>query len=62
MYARQLPVQTKVYNKNAQLLAVAYDMFFSLFKQFLETEMTWSQPIIVGECIFKNQDVCFTSC
>ena len=30
--------------------------FFSLcLKQFLETEMTWSQPLIVRECIFKNQ-------
>ena len=23
---------------------------FPLFKQYLETEMTWSQPIIVIEC------------
>ena len=29
--------------------------FFPLFKQFLETAITWSQPIIVRECIFKNQ-------
>ena len=34
---------------------------FSLFKQFLETEMSKSPPIIVGECIFKNQDLCFVS-
>ena len=27
--------------------------FFPLFKQFLETEMTWSQPFIVRECMFK---------
>ena len=26
---------------------------FPLSKQFLETEMTWSQPIIVRESIFK---------
>ena len=32
--------------------------FFPLFKQFLETEMAWSQPIIVRECIFKNQNLC----
>ena len=34
---------------------------FPLFKQFLGTEMTSSQTIIVGECIFKNQNLCFTS-
>ena len=52
MYARPLPAQTKV---NVSFLAVTYDMgflscvfdvvwpvvFFPLFKQFLETEMTW---------------------
>ena len=27
---------------------------FPSFKQFLETEMTWSQPIIVIECILKK--------
>ena len=61
MYARQKPVQTKVYFKILIFLAVTYDMgvlscafdvietavFFPLFKQFVETEMTWSQPIIV---------------
>ena len=30
---------------------------FSLFKQFLETEMSKSQPIIVREFIFKNQNL-----
>ena len=35
--------------------------FVSLFKQFLETEMTWSQPIIIRECISKNQNLCFAS-
>ena len=29
--------------------------FFPMFKQFLETEMTGSQPIIVRECNVKNQ-------
>ena len=76
MYARPIPVQTKVQFKNLQFLAVTYDMggfkvcfrrclngsvFFPLFKQFLESEMTWSQPIIVRECIFKNQNLCFSS-
>ena len=59
----------KVHFKKLQVLAVAYNMgflslsfrrclngsvFFSLFDQFLENEMTWRQPIIVRECIFKN--------
>ena len=35
--------------------------FFPLFKQFLETEMTRGQPIIVRESIFKNQNLCFAS-
>ena len=35
--------------------------FFSLFKQFLETETTRSRPKIVRECIFKNQNLCFAS-
>ena len=34
---------------------------FPLFKQFLETEMTWSQQIIVREGISKNQNLCFAS-
>ena len=36
---------------------------FSLFKQFLETEMSKNPTIIVRECIFKNQNipVCFAS-
>ena len=34
---------------------------FPLFKQFLEIEMTWTQPIIVRECIFKNQSLCLAS-
>ena len=75
MYAMPMPVQTKLHFKKLQFLAVAYDMgiisfafdvvetavFFSLFKQFLETELTWSQPIIVRECIFENQNLCFAS-
>ena len=55
MYARPIPVQTKVHFKNLQFLAMAYYMggfklcfrryqngsvFFPLFKQFLGTEMT----------------------
>ena len=35
--------------------------FFPLFKQVLETEITWSQPIIVRECISKNQNLCYVS-
>ena len=35
--------------------------FFPLFKQFLETEMTYRQPIIERECISKNQNLCFAS-
>ena len=73
MYAMPIPVQTKVHLKNLQFLSVTYDMgflsfavvltavFFLLFKQFLETEMTWTQPIIVRECILKNQNLCFAS-
>ena len=75
MYARPLPVQTMVHFKTLQFLAVAYDMgvlicafdvvstsvFFTLFKQFLETEMTWRLPIIVRESISKNQNLCFAS-
>ena len=70
MYARQVPVQAKKQFQNLQFLAVTYDMgvltcafdvVFPLFKQFLENEMTWSQPIIVRECIFKNQNLCFAS-
>ena len=71
MYARSLPVQTKVHSKNEQFLAVVNDMgflscafgfvqtvmYFPSFKQFLETAMTWSRPIIVRECIFKNQNL-----
>ena len=34
---------------------------FPLFKQFLGTEMTSSQTIIVRECIFKNQNLYFAS-
>ena len=58
MYAMQIPVQTKVHFKDLLFLAVTYDIgllrfdvnsavCFTLFKQFLETVMTWSQPIIV---------------
>ena len=36
-------------------------VIFSLFKHFPEAEMTWSQLIIVRECIFKNQNLCFAS-
>ena len=71
MYAR--PVQ--VHFKTFQFLAVTYDMevlicvltlfkrkrFFPLFKQILETKMTWSQPIIVREGISKNQNLCSSS-
>ena len=67
MYASLLPVQKKVLLKNLQFLAVTYDMgilscafsvvltvvLFPLFKQFLGTVMTWSQTVIVRECIFK---------
>ena len=67
MYARPIPIQAKVHFKNLQFLAVAYNMgvlscafdvvltavFFPLFKLFVETEMTRSQPIIVKDCIFK---------
>ena len=35
--------------------------FFPVYKQFLETEMTWGQTIIVKECISKNQNLCFAS-
>ena len=59
--------------KTLQFVVVTYDMgflsfafdvvetvvFFPLFKQFLETEMTWSQPIIVRACVFKNQNLCY---
>ena len=76
MYARPIPVQTKVHFNNLQFLAMTYDMsffkvmlstfskrqcFFPLFKQFLENIMTWNQPIIVRECIFKNQNLYFAS-
>ena len=77
MYAMSSPVQTKVHFKNLQFLAVTYDMgfsslnllltlskrqcFFPLLKPFLETEMTWSQLIIVRECTFKNQNLYFAS-
>ena len=37
------------------------EWFFPLFKQFIKTEITWDQPIIVRECIFKNQNLCFAS-
>ena len=33
--------------------------FYPLIKQFLETEMTWSQPIIVRECISKKSEIMF---
>ena len=75
MYARPIPVQTKVHFKKLQFLAVTYDMgflscalhvvktivCFPLFKQLLGTELTCSQTIIVKECIFMNQNVCFAS-
>ena len=34
-------------------------VFFLCLSIFLETEMTWDQPIIVRRCIFKNQNLCF---
>ena len=75
MYAMPIPVQTKVHFKNLQFFAVTYAMgflsfafdvvktevFFPLLKQFLETEMTWTQPILVREYIFNNQNLCFAS-
>ena len=46
-------------------LALRYCFFEVLgsesVKQLLKTEMTWSQPIIVRECIFKNQNLFFAS-
>ena len=33
--------------------------FFPFLRQVLETEMTWSQPILVRKCISKNQDLYF---
>ena len=65
----------KCFFKKLQFLAVTYDIgvlsfafdvfrmavFFPLFKQFLEIEMTWIQQIIVRDCIFKNQNLCFAS-
>ena len=71
MYARTIPVQTKVHLKKNAISG--YDVYnggfkfcfraviFSLFKHFPEAEMTWSQLIIVRECIFKNQNLCFAS-
>ena len=77
MYARPLQVQIKVYlKKRLQFNVVVYDMgffrvalstlsrrqcLFPSFKQFLETELTWSQAIILRKCIFKNQNLCFVS-
>ena len=74
-FTRPISVQTKVHFQKLQFLAVTYDMgvlscafdvgktvvFFPLFKQFLETEMTFSQTIIARECIFKSQNLCFAS-
>ena len=70
MYAKPIPVQTKVHFKKLKFIAVTYDMevlicafdviltelFFPLFTRILETEMTWSQPIIERECMSKNQN------
>ena len=75
MYAMPIPVQTKVHFKNLQFLAVTYDMgflsfaltlskrqcFFPFVYAISRAEITWSQPIIVRECIFKNQNLCFAS-
>ena len=69
----QYQYRQKCILKNLQFLAVTYDMVvlslsfrrclngivFSFVNQFLETEMTWSQPIIERECLFKNQNWCF---
>ena len=58
------------YRQFLQLLVVTYDIgflrlngsgLFSLFKVFLETKTTKSPPIIVRECMFKNQNLCFAS-
>ena len=71
-YARPISVQTKVHFKKLQFLLVTFDMgvyvvistlskrqcCFHLFKQFLETEMTWSQRTVVRVCIFTNQNLC----
>ena len=35
---------------------------FPLFMHFLETKMTKSPPIIVSECIFKDQNFCLKFC
>ena len=68
MYARPIPVQTKVHFKNLpygmEVLSLSFlrclnGSVFPLFNQFLKTEKTWSQPVIVRECIFKNQNLCF---
>ena len=73
MYARSIQVQAKVHLKILQFLVLMYDKGFTLcfrscpngnglfspFKQFLESEMSKSPPIIVRECIFKNQNLFF---
>ena len=74
MYGRPVQVQTKVHSKRLHFLAVTHDIgFFTLcyrrcrngsglfdfFKIFLETEMSKSPPIIVRECVLKNQNLCF---
>ena len=67
--------KAKTIFKKMQFLAVTYDMevlslsfrrcligsVFPLFIQILKAEMTCSQPVIVRDCIFKNQNFCFAS-
>ena len=71
--ASTLRVQSKEHDENLRFLDPVYDMVFFkfcfrrclkgsvflLFNQFLEIVMTWSQPIIVRECIFKSHNLCF---
>ena len=73
MYASPLPVQCILIICNFLLwcmicfLTMCFccclngSVVFPLFKQFPETEMIWSQPIVVRECIIKNQNLCFAS-
>ena len=77
MYARPMQVKIKVHFDFWKFIAVTYDIFFfiklsyrrclngsrlfPLLKQLLVTETTISPPIVVRECIFKNQNLCFAS-
>ena len=72
MYAMPIPVQTKVHFKNLQFLAVMYDMgflsfafdvvftevFFPLFKQFIETEITYLTSLqLVTGTVWRRSNV-----